>query len=167
MGRLLWQDYLLAPMPYIVGLPAAAGCSVLRSTPLDEVMLVDLDNGTCTPGSQLPPANPSSLPYAEELATALQANSHIPACMHCVCAEHAGAICSPVSSSFPCRSCLSVSQNKFTPSSPCTCWQPLSSACCVSAGLHSHPAQSDRIRVHASSVRTHAELLPQAVVPVP
>ena len=66
------QDYLLAPMPFLVGVPAAASFPGLRSTPLDEVMVVDLDNGTCTPGSSLPPASPSSLPYAEELASALQ-----------------------------------------------------------------------------------------------
>ena len=68
----LLQDYLLAPMPYLVGVPAASLFTALHSTPLDEVMLVDLDSGTCTPGSSLPPAEPSSLPYAEELASALQ-----------------------------------------------------------------------------------------------
>lgn len=59
-------------MPYLVGVPAANSFAALQHTPLDEVMLVDLDQGTCTPGSSLPPATPSSLPYAEELAAHLQ-----------------------------------------------------------------------------------------------
>ena len=66
------QDYLLAPMPFLVGVPAAKQFTALRSIPLEEVMLVDLDAGTCTPGCDLPPATPSSLPYAEELSDALQ-----------------------------------------------------------------------------------------------
>ena len=68
----MWQDYLLAPMPFLVGVPAAQQFTALRSIPLEEVMLVDLDAGTCTPGADLPAATPSSLPYAEELCAALQ-----------------------------------------------------------------------------------------------
>ena len=74
-SQLPLQDYLLAPMPFLVGVPAASQFTALRSIPLEEVMLVDLDAGTCTPGSELPPASPSSLPYAEELASALQVGS--------------------------------------------------------------------------------------------
>ena len=67
------QDYLLAPMPFLVGVPAASQfLAQLHGIPLDEIMLVDLDAGTCTPGSSLPPAFPCSLPYADELASALQ-----------------------------------------------------------------------------------------------
>lgn len=66
------QDYLLAPMPFLVGVPAAGSFAGLRSTPLDEITVVNLDAGTCTPGPGLPPAEPSSLPWAEELAGALQ-----------------------------------------------------------------------------------------------
>lgn len=66
------QDYLLAPMPFLVGVPAAGSFAGLRSTPLDEITVVNLDTGTCTPGPGLPPAEPSSLPWAEELAGALQ-----------------------------------------------------------------------------------------------
>ena len=69
------QDYLLAPMPFLVGVPAAQQFTALRSIPLEEVLLVDLDAGTCTPGADLPPAQPSSLPYAEELAAAFQVPS--------------------------------------------------------------------------------------------
>ena len=66
------QDYLLAPMPFLVGVPAASQFTALQSIPLDEVLLVDLDAGTCTLGSSLQPEAPCSLPYAEELASALQ-----------------------------------------------------------------------------------------------
>ncbi|KAK9791805.1 hypothetical protein WJX73_001133 [Symbiochloris irregularis] len=69
------QDYLLAPMPFLVGVPAAGSFAGLQSTPLEEITVVNLDAGTCTPGPGLPPAEPSSLPWAEELASALQAHT--------------------------------------------------------------------------------------------
>ncbi|GAB4816726.1 hypothetical protein N2152v2_003772 [Parachlorella kessleri] len=65
------KDYLAAPMPYLVGLNSEC-LPMLRTMPLEEVLLVDLDLGECTP----PPDNPNddafSLPYASKLLSALE-----------------------------------------------------------------------------------------------
>ena len=44
-----WQDYLSAPMPFLMGVHAPnLFKSTLRSAAMEEVVVVDLDRGTTT-----------------------------------------------------------------------------------------------------------------------
>ena len=67
-----FKDYLTAPMPFMVGLPAQM-LPMLRGIPMDEVTLIDLDLGKCDPppGSQRDDAR--MLPWRERLEEALTA----------------------------------------------------------------------------------------------
>ncbi len=67
-----FMDYLTAPMPFLVGLPAQLLPS-LKHIPMDEVTIIDLDLGKCepTPGSSRDDA--ASLPWRPALEAALHA----------------------------------------------------------------------------------------------
>ena len=67
-----FKDYLTAPMPFLVGLPAQL-LPVLKDIPMCEVTLIDLDLARCdpAPGSARDDAN--NLPYKRTLEAALQA----------------------------------------------------------------------------------------------
>lgn len=45
--EMLVQDYLTAPMPYLIGIPAPHLLQGLEHMDLEEVVFVDLDAGTC------------------------------------------------------------------------------------------------------------------------
>lgn len=67
-------EYLSAPMPYLVGLPADLLTAIRHSNlPMSEVTLFDLDLHTVDP----PPGSPGDdgrlLPYGRQLSAALQA----------------------------------------------------------------------------------------------
>lgn len=69
---LCFKDYLTAPMPFLVGLPAQM-LPILKSIPMSEITMVDLDLGKCepAPGSELDDS--MLLPWREQLLRALQA----------------------------------------------------------------------------------------------
>ena len=61
------QDYLAAPMPYLVGIQAEC-LPLLRGMALEEVVLIDLDRlGSCTPELGSPGDDYWALPFAAEL----------------------------------------------------------------------------------------------------
>jgi hypothetical protein len=61
------KDYLAAPMPYLVGIQADC-LPLLRGTPLEEVVMFDLDClGSCTPELGSPTDDYWQLPFAREL----------------------------------------------------------------------------------------------------
>jgi len=67
------QDYLNAPMPFLIGIPAPQLLHGLKYMGLEEVVFVDLDAGTCTLGSQDgPPMDYALLPWAHHLRAAFQ-----------------------------------------------------------------------------------------------
>lgn len=66
-----WQDYLTAPMPFLIGLQASLLPS-LKQLPMDEVSLIDLDLGTCQPPPGSPTDDARLLPWADRLQAALQ-----------------------------------------------------------------------------------------------
>eukprot|EP00884_Botryococcus_braunii_P014564 jgi/Botrbrau1/23108/Bobra.0243s0042.1 len=66
------KDYLLAPMPFLIGLPGSHAVAGLSRIPLEEVVVVDLDLGTVRQGLNGPPVPPLHLPWADRLASALQ-----------------------------------------------------------------------------------------------
>ena len=73
MKQGLLQDYLNAPMPYLIGIPAPQLLPGLQHMGLEEVVFVDLDAGTCTLGSQAgPPMDYALLPWAHHLQSAFQ-----------------------------------------------------------------------------------------------
>ena len=65
------QDYLTAPMPFLIGLQASLLPS-LKQLPMDEVSLIDLDLGTCQPPPGSPTDDARHLPWADRLQAALQ-----------------------------------------------------------------------------------------------
>ena len=69
----LVQDYLTAPMPYLIGIPAPQLLQGLEHMGLEEVVFVDLDAGTCKLGSQDgPDMDHALLPWAHHLRAAFQ-----------------------------------------------------------------------------------------------
>lgn len=61
------QDYLAAPMPYLVGIQADC-LPLLRGMALEETVLIDLDRlGSCTPELGSPGDDYFQLPFAREL----------------------------------------------------------------------------------------------------
>ena len=68
------QDYLTAPMPFLIGLQASLLPS-LKRLPMDEVTLVDLDLGTCEPSPGSPRDDARLLPWSDRLQAALQVTS--------------------------------------------------------------------------------------------
>jgi hypothetical protein len=61
------QDYLAAPMPYLVGIQAEC-LPLLRGMALEEVVMIDLDRlGSCTPELGSPGDDYWALPFAAEL----------------------------------------------------------------------------------------------------
>ena len=67
-----FKDYLTAPMPFMVGLPAAL-LPVLRNIPMDEVTLIDLDLGKCDPAPGSARDDAQYLPWRGHLEAALTA----------------------------------------------------------------------------------------------
>lgn len=67
-----FMDYLTAPMPYLVGLPAQM-LPMLKGIPMDEVTLVDLDLGKCDPAPGCERDDARMLPWRDELEAALSA----------------------------------------------------------------------------------------------
>ncbi|KAK9829376.1 hypothetical protein WJX72_005465 [[Myrmecia] bisecta] len=65
------KDYLTAPMPFLVGLPAHM-LPLLKQLPMDEVVLVDLDLGSCEPQAGSARDDALRLPWAAHLREALQ-----------------------------------------------------------------------------------------------
>ena len=65
------QDYLTAPMPFLIGLQASLLPS-LKQLPMDEVSLIDLDLGSCQPPPGSPTDDARLLPWADRLQAALQ-----------------------------------------------------------------------------------------------
>lgn len=65
------QDYLTAPMPFLIGLQASLLPS-LKRLPMDEVTLVDLDMGTCEPSPGSLRDDARLLPWSDRLQAALQ-----------------------------------------------------------------------------------------------
>lgn len=69
---LLLQDYLAAPMPFLVGLHAPnLFASALRSSALEEVVLVDLDRGTVRVCSRAPIVRPLTMECKAVLCSAV------------------------------------------------------------------------------------------------
>ena len=67
------QDYLAAPMPYLVGIQADC-LPLLRAMALEEVVLMDLDClGSCTPPLGGPADDYHALPFARELEDVFEA----------------------------------------------------------------------------------------------
>ncbi|KAF6256297.1 AEX-3 domain-containing protein [Scenedesmus sp. NREL 46B-D3] len=66
------KDYLTAPMPFLIGMPAQLLPS-LKGIPMDEVTLIDLDLGRCEPASGSPRDDAALLPWREQLEGALHA----------------------------------------------------------------------------------------------
>lgn len=73
------QDYLAAPMPYLVGIQADC-LPLLRGMALEETVLVDLDRlGSCTPELGSPGDDYFQLPFARELEDVFEVRP--PACL--------------------------------------------------------------------------------------
>lgn len=71
--HILLQDYLTAPMPYLIGVPAPQLLQGLEHMGLEEVVFVDLDAGTCRLGSQDgQDMDFALLPWAHHLRAAFQ-----------------------------------------------------------------------------------------------
>ena len=71
-ARTVAQDYLAAPMPYLVGLPAQC-LPALRGMALEETVLVDLDSpGSTTPPLGGPADDARLLPHADRLEAAFE-----------------------------------------------------------------------------------------------
>lgn len=71
--RAALQDYLTAPMPYLIGIPSPQLLRGLEHMGLEEVVFVDLDAGTCRLGSQDGPDMDSALlPWSHHLQAAFQ-----------------------------------------------------------------------------------------------
>lgn len=67
------QDYLTAPMPYLIGLPSPLALPGFPLVDLEEVVCVDLDMGTCSSGElNGVPLDHSLLPWSHHLKDALQ-----------------------------------------------------------------------------------------------
>ena len=69
------QDYLTAPMPFLIGLQASVLPS-LKHLPMDEVCLIDLDLNSC----QAPTDDARLLPWADRLQAALQVSLIMACC---------------------------------------------------------------------------------------
>lgn len=64
---MLLQDYLAAPMPYLVGIQSDC-LPLLRGIALEETVMIDLDRlGSCTPELGSPGDDYFLLPFAREL----------------------------------------------------------------------------------------------------
>ena len=71
------QDYLQAPMPFLIGLPAQL-LPAVRQMALSEVLVLDLDLGKLQPQPGISPADDSAaLPWSDRLLTALQVHSYL------------------------------------------------------------------------------------------
>lgn len=79
-GGVCGQDYLTAPMPFLIGLQASLLPS-LKRLPMDEVTLVDLDLGTCEPSPGSLRDDASLLPWSDRLQAALQVNPLLQMCL--------------------------------------------------------------------------------------
>lgn len=64
-------DYLASPIPYLIGLPAQF-LPRLRTLPLEEVVIVDLDLRTCTPAPGSPGDDGLLLPFRRRLIESLE-----------------------------------------------------------------------------------------------
>lgn len=67
------QDYLTAPMPYLIGLPFPKDFKGLDAIELEDVVCVDLDSGTCCSGGlQGKQLDFALLPWSHHLKDAVQ-----------------------------------------------------------------------------------------------
>ncbi len=71
------QDYLQAPMPFLIGLPAQL-LPAVRQMALSEVLVFDLDLGKLQPQPDSPVDDAALLPWSDRLLTALQVSFHTP-----------------------------------------------------------------------------------------
>ncbi|KAL6757957.1 AEX-3 domain-containing protein [Haematococcus lacustris] len=67
-----FKEYLAAPMPFLIGMPAQM-LPLINGIPIDEVTLIDLDMGKCNPAPGSSRDDASMLPYRDQLEAALQA----------------------------------------------------------------------------------------------
>eukprot|EP00775_Hariotina_reticulata_P011069 gene11069-11225_t len=66
------KDYLTAPMPFLIGMPAQL-LPALKGIPMDEITLIDLDLGKCEPSPGSPHDDALLLPWRSQLERALHA----------------------------------------------------------------------------------------------
>ena len=65
------QDYLTAPMPFLIGLPSEL-MPMLKHMPMNEVVLVNLEQGTVDPPGGAAADDARRLPWSDRLRSALE-----------------------------------------------------------------------------------------------